>query len=162
MQAKCNGCENYQALASISRQLVIAGAIRVAILTSNKVSMWAPLWWVFKLNLFIWSNQDYILIYLSIQYWRLWHIYRYYILIWRINKLLLQHNLYSGANHVPLFHCSCWRHYKTEDYGPFTGVIYSFGGSTCSSHKMFILAQTIFHCYIVRIGAFFIVIRQTQ
>ena len=79
MQAKCNGCENYQALASISRQLVIAGAIRGAILTSNKVSMWAPLWWVFKLNLFIWSNQDYILIYLSIQYWRLWHIYRYYI-----------------------------------------------------------------------------------
>ena len=122
MQAKCNGCENYQALASISRQLVIAGAIRVAILTSNKVSMWAPLWWVFKLNLFIWSNQDYILIYLSIQYWRLWHIYRYYILIWRINKLLLQHNLYSGANHIPLFYCSYRRPFYCDQTNTINGV----------------------------------------
>ena len=27
---------------------------------------------------------------------------------WRINKLLLPHNLYSCANHAPLFYCSCW------------------------------------------------------
>ena len=47
-------------------------------------------------------------IYWSIQYWRLWQIYRCYILIWRINKLLLTHNLYSGTNHIPLFNCSCW------------------------------------------------------
>ena len=31
-----------------------------------------------------------------------------YKLIWRINKFLLSHNLYSGANHIPLFYCSCW------------------------------------------------------
>ena len=48
-----------------------------------------------------------------IQYWRLRHIYRCYILIWRINKLLLPHNLYH-----------------TEDYSTCTGVICTFGGST--------------------------------
>ena len=30
-------------------------------------------------------------------------IYRCWILIWRTNKLLLPHILYSGANHIPLF-----------------------------------------------------------
>ena len=25
------------------------------------------------------------------------------------DMLLLPHNLYSGANHVPFFYCSCWR-----------------------------------------------------
>ena len=30
------------------------------------------------------------------------------ILIWRISKLLLPHNLYYDANHIPLFYCSCW------------------------------------------------------
>ena len=29
-------------------------------------------------------------------------IYRCYIVSWMINKLLLQHNLFSGANHIPL------------------------------------------------------------
>ena len=37
---------------------------------------------------------------------------------WKINKLLLPHNLYSGAKHIPLFHkrplhfhCSYWRRF---------------------------------------------------
>ena len=38
------------------------------------------------------------LVYWSIQYWGLWHIYMCYIHIWRINKLLIPNNLYSGAN----------------------------------------------------------------
>ena len=40
-------------------------------------------------------------------------IYRCHIVSWRINKLLLPHNLYSGVRHIPLlsqrpflFHCS--------------------------------------------------------
>ena len=53
--------------------------------------------------------------------------------------------------------------YNTEDCGTFTGVIYSFGGSTsCSSHIIFILAPTLFHCSIVYVGTLFIAIRQTQ
>ena len=36
--------------------------------------------------------------------YRLWRIYRCYLLIWRINKLLLSHDLYSSANHIPLVH----------------------------------------------------------
>ena len=47
----------------------------------------------------------------SVQYWGLWCNYRCYILIWRINKLLLPHNLCSGANHHPLFYCSWWHPY---------------------------------------------------
>ena len=42
----------------------------------------------------------------SIKYRRLWHIYRCYILIWRIKKFLLPHNLSSGADHIPLVYCS--------------------------------------------------------
>ena len=53
--------------------------------------------------------------------------------------------------------------YNTQDYGTFTGLVYSFGRSTsCSSHIIFILAPTIFHCSIVHVGALFIVIQQTQ
>ena len=36
------------------------------------------------------------------------NIYRCYTVSWRINKLLLPHNLYPVANHVLLFYCSCW------------------------------------------------------
>ena len=36
------------------------------------------------------------------------HTSRCLLLIWRINKLLLPHNLYSGAKHISLFYCSCW------------------------------------------------------
>ena len=53
--------------------------------------------------------------------------------------------------------------YNTEDYGTFTGVIYSFGGSTsCSSHIIIILVPTIFLCSIVHVGALIIVIRQAE
>ena len=54
------------------------------------------------------------------------------ILIWRSNKLLLPHNLYSGANHIPLFYCSCW--------GPFycdqTNTIIYILGFRCFSHAI--------------------------
>ena len=49
-----------------------------------------------------------------------------------------------------------------EDYSIFIGVIYSLGESTSySSHIIFILAPTIFHCSIVHVSKLFIVIRQT-
>ena len=36
--------------------------------------------------------------------------------------------------------------YNTEDYGTFTGVVYSFGRSTsCSSNIIFIMAPNLFH-----------------
>ena len=48
----------------------------------------------------------------------LWHIYRCYIVNWRINKLLLPHNLHSGAKHASLFCCSNFsptRHIQTDN-----------------------------------------------
>ena len=43
-----------------------------------------------------------LFIYWSIQYWRFCYIYKCYIVNWRINKLLLPHNLYSGPKCIPL------------------------------------------------------------
>ena len=50
--------------------------------------------------------QSTLFIYWSIQYWGLWHIYRCYIVNWRINKLLLPRNLYSGAKLIGATFCS--------------------------------------------------------
>ena len=71
----------------------------------------------FRVNLFI---------YWSIQYWRLWHIYRCYIYA---NSSFERTNVPGSSQHT-------W----TQFHNPF---IYSFGGSTsCSSHIIFILAPT--------------------
>ena len=63
--------------------------------------------------LLVQSFRPYWFIFWSIQYCRLKCIYRCHIVNWRINKLLLPHNLYSAAKHFPLssqrpfhFHCS--------------------------------------------------------
>ena len=44
-----------------------------------------------------------------------------YILIWRINKSILPHYLYSGANHLPLFYCSCWRPFYCDQTNTIDG-----------------------------------------
>ena len=38
-----------------------------------------------------------------------------YILIWRINKVLLPHILYSCASYIPLFYCSWWSLFLWSD-----------------------------------------------
>ena len=44
-----------------------------------------------------------------------------YILIWKINKSILPHYLYSGANHLPLFYCSCWRPFYCDQTNTIDG-----------------------------------------
>ena len=63
------------------------------------------------------SQDSWSFIYWLTQFWRLCGICRCYIVNWRINKLLLQRNLYSGAKHIPLSSkrpLSCWRLFHSD------------------------------------------------
>ena len=67
------------------------------------------------------------------------------ILIWRIN------NLYTGANHIPLFYCSCWHPFYCDQtntlFQASNNAAPKFNISTklqvTTSHIIFILAPTI-------------------
>ena len=51
---------------------------------------------------------------------------------WRINKLLLPQNIYSGAKHVPLFHCSYWLHFQSDQTNTqFNSLRLIFFGEQC-------------------------------
>ena len=58
-----------------------------------------------------------LFIYRSVCYWRLWYIYKCYIVNWRINKLVLPHSFYFGAKHILLSSkrpLPCWRPFHSN------------------------------------------------
>ena len=101
----------------------------------------------FKLNYVLWDKRlvkiglillhafVYNVFYWSIQYWRFWCIYRFYVVHWRSNNLLLPQNLYSEPK-GPLFGCGP---FSSDQTNTKTFVCTSVSEQECFHHH--------FRCY---------------